>query len=235
MPVDIWKQLKQRLIKKNIVMIGEIHGAAINPKIIAEFVRRLDIKIILIEVNTKYTLLFQCLNKKNINKSTQFIKKKDNWLFEAGVISQPHLLLYTKLITKGIKIIPVKVENRQWNNAERKTAIKIKKIMKKIGSGNRALLVFGNFHARKHQFILNNVTSKIKATPLGWLLRKYCTTIKIRYGKGEIYNFGRIVLHDQTALQKLKNYNMMLYPVQTKFFDFEYIVIKTKPLLPKIK
>ena len=216
---DVWMTINERLQKAGLLILGEMHGASVNPRIISEFVRRLNISSVFIEVDKKYAKLLKKITIKNVSATAVAIKKSDAWLFEAGVLSIAHLRLYAQFNERGIRVVPIKVEDKNWNRAEKKTAIEIKKNL--TTKSQNTLLIVGNLHARKKIFG--------EYRPLGWLLHD-AVHVLVRYGKGAIYNFGLIKVSDTSALRMLKKDAQALRVSRGSFFDFEYLVAETKPL-----
>lgn len=226
----MYKQLRGKLVGNNAVLVGEIHGARANPVIIGEIVKHLRIGVVLIEVDAKYESLFAQLRPGMEKAMVKKIRDKDAWLFDAGVLSLAHLRLYARLNELGISILPVKIEDRDWSRAEMKTAKHIKKIFANKNIKTPALVVFGNLHMRKLPFILNDCGSKKRVVPIGWHLRNNGPSVRIRYAKGSIKNFGLMDIEDGRALKILGNLDARLIKSRSSYFDFDYVIRSTRPL-----
>ena len=226
---DVYKQLRKNLEQNKVVLLGEMHGAQVNPIVIGEIVKHLKIRLILIEVNSKYVLLFSQLRQGTEKTVAEKIKEKDAWLFDAGVLSLAHLRLYARLRKLGVHILPVKIEDQDWSLAEVKTSDHIKRI---LANKNKTptLAVFGNLHMRKLPFALRDDGDKKRVVPMGWHLRNNSQSIHIRYAKGVIKNFGLMEIEDKGAYKILGNFNKMLTKSHSPYFDFDYVIRNTKPL-----
>lgn len=222
---NYWEQLTRQVQKRNIILLGEMHGADINTKIIDTFVRQLKTHTIMIEVESKWQKIFPLL----VNNPKEFIKQlsKEHWITKSGLMGKEHIHLFRKYLKKNKKIVPIKIENRNWNKAEKQTAEAILNYIKKNPKEKTILIIVGNLHARKKPFFLNEKNRKRKFIPLGFLLKKNATTVKIRYGQGEIYNFKNISIKDRGALKYKK---IVLQPSFSKYFDWDYIVPEAHPI-----
>ena len=221
---DYWNDMRKRLQKAQLLILGEMHGAFANTQIASEFIQRIGIKTVLIEVDSKYSDLFPNLSVNNIGAIEAEIRKSDSWLFEAGVLSSTHLQLHATLCEQGIRVIPIKIEDKDWNTAEQLTSDKIRKLL--ATATTPAIAIIGRLHARNKCYKIQNKPY----APLGWLLRDIAISVQIRYVAGEIYNFGRISVSDKSATKFLGNKNKILKKSQNRFFDFDYIVRTTRPL-----
>ena len=227
---DTWKKLQDQLhTGKQLIILGEVHGASVNTTIIKDLVSRLDIKVILIELETKWQKVFLSL-KQRPNDLISAINTEP-WIKEAGLVGKEHIILYDEYIRQGKIILPVKVEHPQWNIAERKTAKHILSLLGNYPKDN-TLLIIGNFHARKKIFLIKEKGRIKKFIPLGFLLKKKAISIQVRYGKGLAYNFRNITLNDLAVLRKLakKGKKKLLLKSKSQFFDYDYLVTKTKPI-----
>lgn len=209
-----------------MIILGELHGAKVNLKVISDFVRRLEIRTVMVELEAKWRKALDSLSQNTLQSCVRKLKK-EHWLRESGLISKAHLRLFSQYRRRGIKIIPIKVEDRVWNNAEKKTAHAINEALKKY-SNHTALLVVGNLHARKVPFRLRN--DRRKYVPLGSHLGLRALSILVRYGSGKIYNFGEMTVRDNYALQHLKDKKTMFIPSRSKYFDYEYLLAHTEPM-----
>jgi len=218
------KEFKKNISEKKLIILGEIHGAEVNPKIIKAFVRTFHIRNILIEVESRHKKAFTYLKRGEYSKFFKLLRK-DSWLFEAGLMGASHMKLFQKYLRSGMRIIPVKVEHKNWNTAEIKTAFNIKKTLENIND-NPALLIVGHLHARRVNFRLNKALYK----PLGSLLEEDAVSVQIRYSKGKIFNFKEIEIKDNVAQRFILSGIEGLVPSSSRFFDYFYIVPNTKAL-----
>lgn len=230
---QVWHNIRNRLLKTRLLILGEMHGASVNPRIARELIRRLDIRTVLIEVNAKYAKLFSRLTVRTLQKTAEVIRKTDPWLFEAGVLSMAHLRLYATLNEQNVRVIPVKIESRDWNRAENLTTEEIRRNIAPIPGP--ALAIVGRLHARKRLFVQDANGKPQKYIPLGWRLRGQSVTMQIRYGKGEIYNFRCISVGEKSVLLALDRKMQLLQVSRSIYFDFEYLVRDTKPLAHGIR
>lgn len=219
------KEFKKHLAGKKLIILGEMHGAEANPKVIDAFVKAFDIRNILIEVENRYKKLFMLLKRREFKKFFRLLGK-DSWIFEAGVIGASHIELFQKYLHKELRIIPIKVESKDWNTAEAKTARNIEKVLSGIKDNNPVLLVVGHLHARKIPFRLDGKLYK----PIGSLLNKKSLSVQIRYGEGEIFNFRKMKIQDNYAKKYVARGIKGLMPSNNRFFDYFYIIPSTKPL-----
>lgn len=219
------KEFKKKLGGNRLLILGEIHGAESNPRVINDFVKSFGIRSILIEVESRHKKAFGFLKNGNPKRFLKALKK-DNWIFDAGVVGAAHLKLFQNYLKKGINIIPAKIESRNWNAAESKTARNIEKILAKIGSRGPALLVFGRLHARKTNFRLNRKSYK----PLGALLRDNAVSIGIHYGRGEVFNFRKIKIKDENIKKFISKGAKGLTASNNRYFDYFYIIPNTKAI-----
>lgn len=230
-----WGKIKNQLQnKKRIIFLGEIHGAKINSAIIDEFVNKLEINVIMVELESKWEKSFLYLKK---GQKEKFIKsfKKEDWIFQSGLIGDEHIKLFSKYLKEGEKIIPIKIENKNWNISESRTSKNIKSILEANPNKN-LLLIMGKLHARKKPFLFN-FNNKIKRLiPTGFNIGKYSINIQIRYGNGEIYNFGKVKIYDKFALRYFEKNSGGLIKSHSQYFDYDFIVPNTQAINPiKIK
>lgn len=204
------------------MLLGETHGALVNPKIIEMFVKKLEINIVIIELEKKWNVFFPLLIK-NENQFLQFIQK-EKWICESGVIGKEHIILFQKLMQHGIKILPIKIENKNWNVAEQKTVKYITSILKKYPNKN-VLGVIGKLHARKKPFSLKENGKKRKYIPLGSILHNASIHVRIRYQKGTIYNFGSMTIKDDGVKNREG-----LFVSRSPFFDYDFCIRTTRPI-----
>lgn len=219
------KEFKKYLFGQKLIILGEMHGAEVNPKVVDTFVKALGVKHILIEIEGKYEKPFLLLKKREVKKFLLSLQK-DSWIFKAGLLGTSHIKLFQKYLRNGMRVIPVKVESKNWNIAETKTARNIEKVLSSLNDSSPALLVFGHLHARKAPFYLEGNSYK----PLGFLLRKKAISVQVRYAVGEIFNFKNIKIEDDIAKKLIANNIKGLTASTSRFFDYFYIVPSTKML-----
>jgi len=230
-----WDKIKSQIkSKRHIIFLGETHGAKINPVIIDEFVNKLKIDVILVELEPKWKKSFLYLEK---GQKEKFIKsfKGEDWIFQSGIIGDQHIKLFSKYLKEGKKIIPIKIENKNWNVSESKTSKNIKDIFKSNPDKN-ILLIMGKLHARKKTFKFNFNGETKRLIPVGFNIAKDSINIQIRFGNGEIYNFGKIKVNDKFALKYSQKNNKGLIKSNSQYFDYDFVVSNTKAINPiKIK
>lgn len=229
MATDYWGLLENQLRRaKRLLLLGEMHGAEANPKVIDAFVRRLKIQVVMIELETKWREIFPLLAH---GRAKEFAKRlrREEWLCRSGVIGQRHVRLFRQYLREGKRIIPVKIEHPDWNVAERKTAKTIRQLLKKYPR-EKVLVVMGNLHTRKKPFTLYEKKHRKRLVPLGALLNRDIISVRIRYGRGRIYNFRFLSLRDPYALRHCRNKGGGLTRSRSRYFDYDYIISKTKPL-----
>ncbi len=221
---NIWLQLKKDLdLPNKILVLGEKHGAGANVPIINEFIKRLNIKLVMVEIESHHRQLLYSAVKGN---KIQLEKLKKNWIAQSGVIGKEHLRLFAELIKQNKTIEPIKNDHKTWNTAEQKTAETIKKVLKKH-KNLPTMIIMGSLHARKKSFKMTFESKTKPYTPLGKILSDQVITVRIRYGKGHIYNFGLRKVTDQRILQ---NTQKGLAKSPSIFFDYDYIIPKTKSI-----
>ena len=220
------QELKESLTHKRLILLGEIHGAEVNTKIIARLVSELKIRIIMLELEKKWSSSLSTLKKKKYISLIDLFKK-EQWIFESGLLGKKHLILFRRFLLNGKEIIPVKTENKIWNNAEKLTANNVDKILK--NTAGTAILIMGNLHTRKKTFFMKEKGKKKKYIPLGSYLNSRAVSVCIRYGKGEAFNFRPIILKDKEAYNSGTALGI-LRKSRSKFYDFDYLVKSTKPI-----
>lgn len=223
---DNWKTLLTEMESSNkrLLILGETHGAKINPEILDVFVNKLGIQTVMLELETKWQSTFELLK----NKPAEFVREisKEEWLVQSGLIGREHLPILGKFLENGKKIVPIKIDDRDWDTADRKTADFIRKYIQE-NPREKILLVIGNLHARTKPFILTDNNQGTKNTPLGYHLANIAISTLIRYPKGEIYNFDQIKIEDEKWLD-LKTGSLIRSTDQC--FAWEYMARKTEPL-----
>ncbi|PIR87985.1 MAG: hypothetical protein COU10_01605 [Candidatus Harrisonbacteria bacterium CG10_big_fil_rev_8_21_14_0_10_45_28] len=220
-----WEELKRLIARDNsLIMLGEKHGAEVNPRIIDKFVKELKIDDIFIELNSRYEKTVDLLKYGQFEKFSKELGLSQ-WILPSGLLGMSHLKIFQKFLRADIKIHPVKVESENWNTAEIKTSKKIEIILKKDKT-RLGLLVMGNLHARKKSFRLEKKLYK----PVGFLLAENIISVQIRYAAGAIYNFRKIGLKDAGAARMVAQGEIGLIPSKSIYFDYDYIVTKTNPL-----
>lgn len=216
------ESINKKLVKKPFILLGEIHGASINSNVIYWIIKKFNILDLFIELEGR---LKKRIINSNKNPNELYSKfKKDSWIFESGVIDEKKIKLFRKLNKNGIRINLSRIEIKDWNTSEKATASKILK-QKKI---NRGLIIFGALHSRKRIFYSKSEKNR-KFIPLGFLLRNYSISIRIRYADGEIYNFGTKKISDRKAQKIVKSEKKrpVIIKSQSKYFDYDLIVSKT--------
>lgn len=236
----IIQKIKDRMNKKPILIIGEIHGALENIDILDFLRKQLNVKVIFIELESKWDKYFKYSNKKSFNREMRgkLFSSRESWLIESGLIGEECFAFWQSLLQEGCRIICAKIEHRDWNIAEQRTADNILKIIKKMEKNlnkERFIIVFGKLHARKNKFSINYKNKILNLKPMGYLLREYSASLQIRYGLGEIYNFDTKKVDDKKAIKLLGKHNMILRKNRGKYFDYDLIVRKARPVKPLLK
>lgn len=236
----IIQKIKNRMNKKPILIIGEIHGALENIDIIDSLRKELDVKVVFIELESKWDKYFKHSNKKGFDKEMRgkLFSSRESWLIESGLIGEESFAFWKLLTQEGCRIVCAKIDHRDWNIAEQLTADNILKIVKKIEKNpnkERFIIVFGKLHARKNKFSINYENKILNLKPIGYLLREYSTSLQIRYGSGEIYNFGNKKVNDKKAIKLLGKRNIILRKNSGEYFDYDLIVRKSRPVKPLSK
>lgn len=228
--LDYWRQIKNQLQdKKHIIFLGEFHGAKINSAVVDKFVNELDIDVIMIELEAKWQKSFSYLKK---GQEDKFIKsfKKEDWIFQSGLVGNEYIKLFSKYLKKGKKIIPIKVEDQDWNISETKTVKNIKKFLKTNPNKN-VLVIMGRLHMRKKPFYFNFDGKSKRLIPIGSHFNKFSISVQIRYCNGEAYNFRKMKINDGVVLKcySQKNY---LIKSHSQYFDYNFITSNTKAINP---
>lgn len=216
-----------RVLPHTALLLGEIHGVRQNIQALDYLVRTLGIHAVCIEVSSGYASDFRLLRMNSCRKLLNKIRKRDPWVFKAGVLSSEHLEYYATLQERGVHVIPVKEEQKVWNQAEKRMAENILKAIKKTKTP--CIATVGNYHARKKKFHVPDDNSLY--TPLGWLLRDLSVSIQIRYAKGAAFNFHTIQLTDPTVKEKLGTEKLKLLTSRSQYFDYDMLLRKASPVV----
>lgn len=223
-----WNNLKMDVEAKRLLLLGEKHGADINPDIIGMFVSKLGFNTLAIEIEPKWQKTIDTLRKYEASQVFRLIATEP-WIFKSGVISLKHLILFKNFLRlNNNKIITIGVQNKNWNLGDKLTTRYLTKLIKK---GDKTLVIMGNLHTRKSTF----KTQSEKFIPLGYHLRDSSIAVRIRYGQGTIFNFRKMMVQDMEASKLIKKSDRGLIKSASKYFDYDYIITKkVKPLIRKI-
>jgi len=225
--MDYWGKIKDNFDNKYLLLLGEKHGSDLNPEVIKVFVERLGVEILMLELETKWQRVLDLLPSHS-NQEIYDLFGKESWLLESGLFSFAHFDLFRKYLSEGKKIIAFKIENSNWNRAEKLTADFVEKFLER--KRKKTMVVMGNLHARKNSFKLAGKEYK----PLGWHLKNCSISVRIRYSSGLIYNFGEKSVKEKIYPSHLPKKGDKLVSSNSRYFDFDYILSKeSKPLNPR--
>ncbi len=208
-----------------IFILGEMHGADVNPQIIKEFVLNINPKAVFFE----WPIAWQDALENNDFQSIQNYASQT----QDGRFLEKHFELLVFLKEQGIKVFGFDSFGKSFVDREQKMAKNIKIILKNNNlRKEKIIVVTGNLHARKKVFKLEGEL----VSPLALRLGKGITSIFIRYGSGKIYNFKTMKVSDKYVKSKIVKHGKNLITSKSLFYDYEYLVDNTKAgKIPSLK
>lgn len=208
-------------LDKEVYILGELHGASINPTVILKLLKMLDIKAVAFEWPASWQLQ---LNQPEINYKK--LLAAFNTLKDGRALPE-HIVLIKRLRKRKVKIFAMdtyfSTDSFNWNARDKTMAHRVIAIRKSTGNAP-LLIVVGRLHARKYSFYLN----KKMYIPLVSHLQQEKVSFCIRYGSGKILNLGEKLVIDPVAKKITgKVEDIIIYKSRSKYFDFDVFVPST--------
>ncbi|MCL5011843.1 MAG: hypothetical protein M1320_00250 [Patescibacteria group bacterium] len=214
------KKQRNNFSKIQLFIVGEMHGAKENIRIIKELVNILDINIICFELETKWNKEFAHFNRNNF----LYKLKKEQWILDSGLFSLSHVNLVSWLLRRKKSVCAVRKEKKDWNVSEKETALYINSLARK-NRPERILVIVGNSHARKGTFTSKDeFGKKYIYKPMRLFLKDKAVSFLVRYSNSVAYNFGAIDLKDDVAYKKLEGLSMRVIPSSNSSFEYDILV-----------
>jgi len=205
-------------MNKDIIILGEIHGAKKNIEVIKYLIKKFGIK----------TICFEW--------SDEWFEKEGKPIFDKipkdGRFSIEHFKFLSKIKNKILIKYLLDENLSDWNESDKKSAQILEEVLK-LDINKPVLVVLGKLHARKKKFYLKSYSNNVLIPTGAYFAGKACF-VEIGYLGGEIFNFEKKKLALDKKIQDFFNKGggeFSLIKSNNNYFDYKIIVKETEALL----